>query len=188
MAAILNDNDIIALYFARDEQAIAETAARYGPYCYKVASNILHAHEDSEECVNDTWMNAWNAMPPKRPDVLRLFLAKITRSLAINRWKFQNAKKRGGGETPLVLEELEECVPGTANPEKEFLASELGSTIDRFVRNLPERDANVFVRRYFFTDSVGEIAAKYGLSEGNVSVILHRTRGKLAAHLAEEGY
>ena len=184
----MQDQEIIALYFARDERAIEETGAKYGPYCYKVARNILALHEDAEECVNDTYLRAWDAMPPQRPNVLRLFLAKITRNLAINLYERHHAKKRGSGETAAVLEELEEVIAGSRDPEGEVIAAELGSCIDAFVRGLPEREANVFLRRYFYTEPVDEIAEKYGLSVSNTSVILHRVRAKLKKHLTEEGF
>ena len=184
----MQDQDIIALYFARNEAAITETAAKYGPYCYTVARNIVPAPEDAEECVNDTYLAAWNSMPPKKPDILRLFLAKITRSRAINRWKAQHAKKRGSDEVTLVLDELEECVAGGSDPEKEVLAAELSESIDAFLRTQPERERSLFIRRYFFTEAVDKIAQDYGMTAGNVSVTLHRTRKKLAEHLTKEGY
>ena len=182
------DQEIIALYFARNERAIEETGKKYGAYCYTVAHRILSAHEDAEECVNDTYFRVWNAIPPERPNVFRLFLAKITRNLAINRYDMLHTQKRGSGEVAVVLDELEECIAGQGSPEQEVIAGELGESIDRFVRDLPERDGNIFIRRYFFTEPVEEIAKRYGLSPGNVSVILHRTRGKLQKYLAKEGY
>lgn len=182
------DHEIIALYFARNERAIEETGKKYGAYCYTVAHRILSAHEDAEECVNDTYFRAWNAMPPEKPNVLRLFLAKITRNLAINRYEMLHTQKRGSGEASLVLDELEECIAGQGSPEQEVIAGELGECIDHFVRGLPEREGNIFIRRYFFTEPVEEIAERYKLSAGNVSVILHRTRAKLQKYLAKEGY
>ncbi len=182
------DNEIIELYFARSEAAIARTAEKYGDYCYTVAHNILPQHEDAEECVNDTWLAAWNSIPPKRPDVLRLFLARITRSRAINRWHMLRAEKRGGGETAAVLDELEECVSGGSGPEQEAAANELSACIDAFLRTLPEKDRAMFVRRYFFTEPVSEIARRFGVNEGNVSVRLHRVRAKLKKHLQAEGF
>jgi RNA polymerase sigma-70 factor (ECF subfamily) len=184
----LLDQEIIALFFARDERAIEETGRKYGAYCYTVAHRILSAHEDAEECVNDTYLRTWNTIPPQKPDIFKLFLAKITRNLAINRYEMLHTKKRGSGETAAVLEELEECVAGGASPEQEVIAGELGACIDRFVRELPERDGNIFIRRYFYTESVEEIAGRYGLAAGNVSVILHRVRTKLRKYLAKEGY
>ena len=183
----LEDNQIVELYWQKNADAISETAGKYGAYCFAIAENILHNTEDSEECVNDTWLHAWNAIPPQKPNVLRMFLAKITRNLAFNRFNVRNAEKRGGGEVALVLDELGECLGG-ADAEAAYEAKELRQCIRRFVRALPEREGNVLVRRYFFAESVAGIAKRYGLSENNVMVILSRTRGKLKAHLLKEGY
>lgn len=184
----MEDSQIIELYWQKNADAISETSSKYGAYCYTIADNILHSIEDSEECVNDTWLHAWNAMPPQRPNVLRMFLAKITRSLSVNRFKARSAEKRGGGEINLVLDELADCLAGGTNVEAEYEVKELEQCIRRFVRGLPERDGNVFVRRYFFTEPVAAIAKRYGLTESNVTVILSRTRKKLRLKLAREGY
>ena len=184
----MEDSQIIELYWQKNADAISETSSKYGAYCYTIADNILHSIEDSEECVNDTWLHAWNAMPPQKPNVLRMFLAKITRSLSVNRFKARSAEKRGGGEINLVLDELADCLAGGTNVEAEYEVKELEQCIRRFVRGLPERDGNVFVRRYFFTEPVVVIAKRYGLTESNVTVILSRTRKKLRLKLAKEGY
>lgn len=181
-------SQIIELYWRKNADAISETSSKYGAYCYTIADNILHSIEDSEECVNDTWLHAWNAMPPQKPNVLRMFLAKITRSLSVNRFKARSAEKRGGGEINLVLDELADCLAGETNVEAEYEVKELEQCIQRFVRGLPERDGNVFVRRYFFTEPVAAIAKRYGLTESNVTVILSWTRKKLRLKLAKEGY
>lgn len=184
----MQDSEIVELYWRRSERAIAETDSKYGAYCFAIADNILHSGEDSAECVNDTWLKAWNAMPPHKPTKLRMFLAKITRNLSFNRFKERTAGKRGGGELPQVLDELAECLASETDVEGECAARELGRCIRKFVAALPERDGNVFVRRYFFTDSVADIASRYGLTDGNVMVILHRTRAKLKSYLAKEGF
>jgi len=184
----LEDHQIIDLYWHRSPDAIDQTAGKYGAYCFAIAENILHSPEDSEECVNDTWLHAWNAIPPQRPNVLRLFLAKLTRGLAFDRYRAQKAKKRGGGEMALVLDELAECLSGGTSVEEAYEGQELGQCIRRFVRELPQRDGNVFVRRYFFTEPVAVIAKRYGLTENYVMVLLSRTRKKLKAHLQKEGY
>lgn len=184
----MEDSQIIELYWQKNTDAITETSSKYGAYCYTIADNILHSIEDSEECVNDTWLHAWNAMPPQKPNVLRMFLAKITRSLSVNRFKARSAEKRGGGEINLVLDELADCLAGGTNVEAEYEVRELEQCIRRFVRGLPERDGNVFVRRYFFTEPVAVIAKRYSLTESNVTVILSRTRKKLRLKLAKEGY
>lgn len=184
----MEDSQIIELYWQRNADAISETAGKYGAYCFQIADNILYDTEDSEECLNDTWLRAWDAMPPERPNVLRMFLAKITRNLSFDRFHARNAKKRGGGEMVLVLDELEECVAGRADVETAYEGKELSQCIGRFVRGLSERDGNVFVRRYFFTDPVAAIARRYGLTDNNVMVILSRTRKKLKLELRKEGY
>ena len=183
----MEDHQIIELYWQKNADAISETADKYGSYCFAIAENILHNAEDSEECVNDTWLRAWNAIPPQKPGVLRMFLAKITRNLAFNRFNARNAEKRGSGEIALVLDELGECLGG-ADAEAAYEAKELRQSIRRFVRTLPEREGNVLVRRYFFAEPVADIAKRYGLTENNVMVILSRTRKKLKAHLLKEGY
>lgn len=184
----MEDDQIIDLYWRRSPDAIAETAGKYGAYCFAIAHNILHSAQDSEECVNDAWLHAWNAIPPERPHALRLFLARITRNLALDRFHENRAQKRGGGEIDLILDELGECLGGGTDVQAAYEAQELRQSIRRFVRSLPERAGNVLVRRYFFAEPVADIAKRYGLSENNVMVILSRTRKKLKTHLRKEGY
>ena len=184
----MEDAQIIALYFERDERAIRETNQKYGAYCHTVAGRILASREDTEECVSDTWMKTWETIPPERPVYFRGYLAKIVRNLAINRYRALHTLKRGQGETHAVIDELAEVAGGTANVESEILAKELRTLIDDFVRALPARDGNVFIRRYFFTETPGEIGERYGLTPGNVSVILNRTRRKLKEALGAAGY
>ena len=184
----MEDNQIIELYWQRDEGAISESSRKYGSYCQSIAFNILQNNEDSEECVNDTWLKAWDSMPPHKPDCLRLFLAKITRNLSFNRYNANKAKKRGGGEMTLVLDELAECISNETDPEEAIINKELNEYIIRFVHTLPERERNIFVRRYFFVDTVKSISKRYGLSENYVSVTLNRTRKMLKKKLKKEGY
>lgn len=184
----MEDNKIVELYWQKNENAIKESNSKYGAYCFAIADNILHSKEDSEECVNDTWLKTWNAIPPQRPLNLQMFLAKITRNLSFNRFNARSAEKRGGGEIILVLDELAECIACETDVANEYEARALGLCIREFVRLLPERDGNVFVRRYFFTEPIAEIAKKYDLTENNVMVILSRTRTKLKTHLAKEGF
>ena len=184
----MEDSQIIELYWQKNTDAISKTANKYGAYCFAIAQNNLHNTEDSEECVNDTWLHAWNAIPPQRPGAFRMFLAKITRNLSFNRFHVQNAKKRGGGEITLVLEELAECLDGGVNVEAEYERKELEQCISRFVRALPMRERNVFVRRYFFTEPITAVAERYGLTENHIMVILSRTRKKLRLELMKEGY
>lgn len=184
----MDDCRIIDLYWQKNSDAISESARKYGAYCFTVADNILHNSEDAEECVNDTWMRAWDAMPPQRPRVLRMFLAKITRNLAFDRFRARTAEKRGGSELSLVLEELAECLSTGQDLEAMYEGRELRQCIRRFVSRLPERDGNVFARRYFYTEPVAAIAQRYGLTENYVMVILSRTRKKLKRELKREGY
>lgn len=184
----MEDVQIVKLYWERDPQAISKSKEKYGIYCFSLANHILENREDSEECVNDTWLAAWDRMPPHRPTALRMFLAKITRALAFNRFKANSAQKRGGGQLPLVLEELAECVAGSEDVSGQVEAQELGRCVREFVDNLPSREGDVFLRRYFFTESIREISQAYGMTENHVSVTLSRVRKKLRSHLEQEGY
>lgn len=183
----MDDAKIIDLYFDRDETAITETGRKYGAYCRSIAWNILQSTEDSEECVNDTWLRAWNAMPPQKPNVLRQFLAKITRNLSLDRWRTAQAQKRGGGAAEIALEELGECVCGSADPATQLELEELKTAIGGFLQGLPERDRNVFLRRYFYLEDTAAIARRYVLRQANVRLILSRTRQKLKDYLQKEG-
>lgn len=184
----MSDEEIISRFFARDEQALVYTEAKYGPYCFALANSILPFREDAEETVSDTYLKAWQTIPPKKPSVLRIFLAKITRNLAFSRWRDLTAKKRGGGELPLVLEELEECVGAGEGLDAALEAKELTRTIASFLDTLPKRDANIFLRRYFFLEDAAAISVRYGLRRDTVNQSLSRTRKKLKAHLIQEGY
>lgn len=184
----MTDEKIIELFFQRNEEAITETHKKYGSYCFKIANSILNNREDSEECLNDTWMKTWNSIPPTRPGYFNLYLAKIIRNLSFNKYKAMHAGKRGHGEIAFILDELEECIAGQSDVEALYLAEELKTTINKFARSLSERDCNVFVRRYFYAESIKEIARRYGLSENNVGIILNRSRNKLKEQLKKEGY
>ena len=184
----MEDADIIALYFKRDQNAIAETKKKYGGYCFSLADRILGNKEDSEECVNDILFSAWNSIPPQRPKYLRMFLAKLTRNRALNRGKADKAEKRGGGKAELIYEELSESISNGQDVESEILAKELGQAINSFVKELPEREGDIFLRRYFFMEAVKDIAEGYRMTPGNVSVSLDRTRKKLKEHLEKNGY
>jgi len=183
----MDDSKIIELYFDRSEQAISETAKKYGRYCHYIAFQILHNTEDSEECVNDTYFRAWNAIPPKRPDRLRTFLGKITRNLSLNKWEKQTAQKRGSGQTEQVLEELMECIPADTNVEKVIEDKYVLEILNDFLDKLPTDKRKLFVRRYFYLSSIKEIARDYGLSESKVTVTLFRTRQMLKEVLEKEG-
>lgn len=184
----VSDEEVIRLYQQRDEAAIRATDDRYGAYCYSIANGILCSAEDARECVNDTWLRAWNAIPPQHPRCLRAFLAKITRNLAFDRFKREHAHKRGSGELQLALDELEECVPASADVEGEVLSQELKRGINAFLQGISEQKRDVFLRRYFYVESTGAIAARYGLKEGSVLMILSRTRKELKTYLEKEGF
>lgn len=184
----MDDKDIIDLYFERNELAIEATANKYGAYCTSIAKNILGNDEDAGECVNDTYLNTWEAIPPTRPSFFSAFLAKITRNLAFNIYRRNHAEKRGGGEVSLVLDELSECVSGKDNVEMEVEKKELIETINSFLKTLEPGKRNIFVCRYWYSDSVKEIAKRFKMTESNVSVTLNRLRTKLKKYLLERGF
>lgn len=184
----MDDNGIIQLYWDRNDQAITATSEKYGHYCKVIAKNILSNEEDAEECVNDTYLNAWNAMPTHWPKYLATFLGKITRNLSFDKYRRDHTKRRGGGEIALVLDELTDCVSDADNVEQIIDRQELIKTIDSFVRSLSIDKRNIFVRRYWYADSVSDIARAYGMLQGTVSKTLERTRKQLKAYLAERGF
>ncbi len=183
----MDDTKIIDLYWARSESAISETSKKYGSYCRSIAFRILHSDQDSEECVNDTWLGAWNAMPPKRPAVLSTFLGRITRNLSLNRWKEYNAQKRGGGEMTVALEELKECVPAPDGVEAALDDMALTGQIDRFLGTLSAEKRKIFVQRYWYLCSIREIANSCGVSASKVKATLFRARQALREALRKEG-
>ncbi len=183
----MNDREIVNLFWQRSEQAIAETEQKYGRYCHTIAYNILENSEDSEECVNDTWMSAWEAMPDKRPERLGPFLARITRNFALTKIVSRKAKKRGGGETELALAELDECLSPSYDLEQEIEDRELSRAIDTFIGQLSEEEQLAFVSRYWFVATEREIAEKLGLTRSGVAAMLKRIRSKLRTYLFMEG-
>ena len=183
----MDDTQIVELYWARKESAIEETAAKYGSYCRSIAGNILSNHDDAEECVNDTWLGAWNSMPPHRPSVLSTFLGKLTRRISIDKWRRATAKKRGDGQLLLVLAELEDCISDGKSIEEETERKLLNEVIAAFVKSLPETEQKVFLCRYWYMDSVSAIATRFRFSESKVKSMLYRTREKLRACLEKEG-
>ena len=184
----MDDQKIIDLYWSRSETAIKETDRKYGKYCYSIAYNILTNNEDAEESVSDTYMAAWKAMPPKRPSILATFLGKITRHLSIDRWRSRNRYKRGGGEIVLALEELEDCITDGLSTEDTVQRKELTVFINRFLDALPDTERNVFLCRYWYVDSMQDIADTFGFSVSKVNSMLYRTRVKLRRTLEKEGY
>ncbi len=183
----MDDTQIVTLYWERKEAAINETAAKYGSYCYSIAKNILHNEDDAKESVNDTWLDAWNSMPPHRPSILSTFLGKLTRRISIDKWRHSNAKKRGGGQLPLALTELEECVSDGTSIEDETERKLLSDVLTSFVKDLPEAEQKVFLCRYWYMDSVSSIADRFRFSESKVKSMLFRTREKLRVRLEKEG-
>lgn len=155
----MEDAQIVALYWARDEAALAESEQKYGGYCRAIALGILENREDAAECVNDTWLRAWKAMPPRRPARLDAFLGKLTRNLSLDRWRALRAQKRGGGQTELALSELEECLPAVSTPEHALEAQDLAESLNRFLEALPREKRVLFVQRYWYLRSVEELAA-----------------------------
>ena len=183
----MEDKSIVDLYFSRNQDAITQTDKKYGRYCYSIAYNILTNKEDAEESVSDTYMTAWRAIPPRRPSVLSTFLGKITRHIAIDRWRERSASKRGGGEVPLVLEELNDCIAGMQNVEMDYERKEIVKAYVKFLDTLPITERRVFLYRYWYVESIEAIADKFGFSQSKVKTMLHRTRAKLRKQLAEEG-
>ena len=184
----MDDNKIIELYFRRDESALSETDKKYGRYCYSIAYNILFDREDSKESVNDTYLGAWNTMPPKRPAVLSSFLGRITRNIALKRYRERSAAKRGGGAVAVSLEELSECIAASDTVERTMERQELSRIVDSFLRALPEGERNVFIRRYWYCDEISAIAKRYGATKGKIKMMLLRTREKLAKELRREDF
>ena len=184
----MDDAKIVQLYWDRSEQAIPATADKHGNYCTSIAKNILGNKEDAEECVNDTYLNAWNSMPPHRPNILSTFLGKIVRNLSIKRYKHNTAGKRGGGQAIVVLDEIAEFVSDTDSVEQEIDRKELVKAIDSFLDRLPTDKKSIFVCRYWYFDSISDIANRFGMTENNVSVTLNRLRLKLHNYLLERGF
>lgn len=182
----MDDKRIIDLLWLRDEAGLEATKQKYGRLCYSVAYNILGDTRDSEEAVNDTYLGVWNSIPPHRPDILSSFIIRITRNVSLKLFRRKTAEKRRSnvGES---IEELGECIPDTANVDSVLEAKELSVYIDRFLRELKESDRIVFLRRYWFCDSIADIAKRFGASEGKIKMQLCRTRQRLQKYLSEEG-
>ena len=181
----MTDSEIIRLYFERSERAIEETDRAYGKYCRYISFEILRNREDSEEIVNDTYLKTWDAIPPQNPPILKNFLGKIVRGLAINRLEYNNAQKRGGGQLDAVLDELYDCLPSydEGNDDGEHIRE----VINGFLRSLPEEKRRIFIRRYWYLSSIAEIAESFSVSEGKVKMILMRARKELKKTLEKEG-
>lgn len=183
----MEDNAIIELFFDRSEQAIRELDGKYGKVCHSLSYNILHSSQDAEECVNDAYLGAWNAIPPARPNPLLAFLCRIVRNLSLMRYHGDRAAKRGDGSYTVALEELEDCLASPRTVEGELEEQELVQLIEDFLETLSPENRVLLMRRYWFSDSYGEIAARTGLSEKNVSVRLTRIRKQLRHYFEERG-
>ncbi|MBQ6934773.1 MAG: RNA polymerase sigma factor [Clostridia bacterium] len=183
----MEDNKILDLFWSRDQLAIAETRAKYGAHCHFIAYNILCDHEDSEECVSDTLLKAWNVIPPQRPSLFKAFLTKITRNLALNRYNLYSAQKRGGGQTALVLDELNECVQSGFPVEKQLEDKLTSEVINGFLASLTKEKRVIFVKRYFMMLPIADIAKSMKISESKVKMTLFRLRAQLKDILIKEG-
>ena len=184
----MEDNAIIALYFARDEAAIQETQSKYGRYLTKIARNILAREQDVEESLNDTYLKTWNSIPPNRPERLQLYLGKITRELSIDIYRKNHAEKRGGSEYAVSLDEMNDCIAGASSIEDEVGAKELGGLISRYLKTLSEEKRDVFICRYYHCDPVADICKNFNMTESKVKNMLLRIRAGLKDYLEAEGY
>jgi RNA polymerase sigma factor (sigma-70 family) len=182
----VDDSSIIDLYWNRSETAIQETQQKYGQLCKTIALNILHNNEDSDECVNDTYLAVWSAIPPSHPNHLSSFLGKITRNIALNKYDYYTADKRNSTLT-LIFSELEESIPSTYDVHSHYEAGETSRLISEFLRGDSHINRMMFMRRYWFTDSISDIAEQFGMSESKVKSTLFRIRKKLKRYLEKEG-
>ena len=183
----MEDDRIIALYWERSEEALRQTQNKYDGYCMRIAERILPDREDARECVNDTYLDAWNSMPPHRPNILSAFLGKITRRIAIDRWREGRAQKRGGGEIALALDELSECVASAGDVAREVETLEVAAGVRRFLDTLSDTERRIFVRRYWHMEPIADLAERFGYGQSRLKSILHRTRAKLRRYLEKEG-
>ena len=182
----MDDAMIIDLYWQRNEDAIAETACKYGSYCHSISFNILRIHEDAEECVNDTYEHAWSSIPPERPNRLKAWLGVVVRNLTIDLWNKNHARKRYDAFT-LLLSELDECVPAKGDIERSFELEELGRSINEWLSALPSKSRKVFMLRYWYGESTAQIAKRKGMTANAVAQKLFRMRSQLKEHLEKEG-
>ena len=184
----MKDEEIIELYWNRDQRAIRETQNSYQRYCGRIAGNILASFEDREECLNDTWLRAWNSMPDQRPAALKLYLGRLTRWLCLDRLRREGREKRGGGEFSVAWEELEDCLAAPGTPEGHLEQAELAGILKRFLAGLRKEERTVFLARYWFGCSIAEIARTHNCGQSKIKTMLHRTRKKLQQTLREEAY
>ena len=182
----MEDKVIVELFFKRDSNSIIEADKKYGKYCYKIAFNILANKEDAEECLNDTFLAAWENIPPQTPEILSAYLGKIVRNLSLKKYRLKNAQKRGGG-SQLSFDELNECIPSNSDILEQLDIKETAKMIDAFLRNLSKKDRYIFIRRYWYLDSIDNICSLTGLNVGQIKMRLLRIRRKLLSKLNEEG-
>lgn len=183
----MTDYEIINLYNERNQEAVSATQQKYGAYCMKIAVNILSNRQDSEECVNDTYLRAWNSIPPQFPEILKAFLGKITRNLSIDVMRKRKSRKRGAGEIELIFEELEECISGEDQIENAVIQAEIVEAINEFLAGLPYEQRKLFVKRYWYAESLASAAASLGMSESKAASALFRMRKRLRVHFNERG-
>lgn len=183
----MDDREIISLFWERDELAVAETQKSYGKLCNSIADRILNNRQDAEECVNDAYLALWNTIPPERPQHLSAFLARIVRNISLKKYRERTAKKRSSA-VMLTLDELAECIPDPNTPDAEMRNCELSGMLDAFLRSLPEAECSVFLRRYWYFDSIEDICERFGFGKSKVKMMLHRTREKLRKKLKEEDF
>ena len=184
----MDDSEIIGLFLARDEGAIEAANREYGAYCTAVARGILDDQGAAEECVNDTWLKCWQSIPPQRPRSLKGFAGRITRNLALSALRAGTAQKRGGGQAELALDELSEVISGGDTPEDALDRQAFRAALDDFLARLPEDRRNLFLRRYWYLDSVEALAKRFRMSRTQVTTVLYRLRQKLRDHLKQEGF
>lgn len=184
----MDDRKIIELYYARDELGLKKTDEIYGKYCRSIAKNILSSDEDADEVFNDTLLSAWNSIPPEKPKSLKVYLGTLARNISLDRYRKMKAEKRGGCEVAVCLEEAEEFLADTKSISEEYEKREFIKFLNDFLQSLPERECDIFVRRYYYCDSTADIGKRFALKESNVLVILSRTRKKLKKALQKGGY
>lgn len=184
----MTDEEIVDLYWQRSERAIQATEEKYGSYCLTIASHMLADLQDAEESVNDTWLAAWNRIPPTRPQYLRAYLGKLCRSISVSRFRARASQKRGGGEITVALDELSECLQAPETLESQIGLQELTASIQRFLKRCPKRERVIFTARYFYVYPIEDIAKHLGMKAATVRTVLHRTRKKLREDLEKEGF
>lgn len=183
----MDDRRIVELFFERSEEALLQTDIKYGRYCHRIAYNVLGSNEDSEECVNDAYMRAWNSIPPNEPDSLSAYIGRITRNIALDRLRQKNSGKRGGGEVPVLLDELTECVSGVDELERRQDSREITEALNSFLESLSKLERGVFMRRYWMMEPIADVAARYDISVSKTTTMLFRLRGRLKKHFMKEG-